>query len=72
MELAEPAGAVTRAVVEAGQEAWPEAADLVFGAVMEEEEEDEEDTSPGDIEEDPDDLPADQLAELRALTMSEE
>lgn len=72
VELAEPAGAVTRAVAEAGQEAWPEAADLVFGGGMEEEEEDEEDTSPGDIEEDPDDLPLDQLAELRALTRSEE
>ena len=31
-----------------------------------------EDTSPGDIEEDPEDLPVDQLAECRALTSSEE
>ena len=58
-ENAAPTGALTRAAVEEG---WPDAIDL---GEMVEEEEDEEDASPGDIEEDPDDLPASDLAALR-------
>ena len=62
-DLAEPAGAVTRAGLE---DAWPEAADLAFGGGdMEGGDDDEEETSPGDIEEDPDDLPANDLITLR-------
>ena len=64
--LAGPTGALTRAAA-AAEEGWPDAADLAFG---EEDnvatDEDEEDTSPGDIEEDPDDLPVADLADLRA------
>jgi alpha-D-ribose 1-methylphosphonate 5-triphosphate synthase subunit PhnI len=59
-EQAEPAGALTRA---ANEEGWP---DVVGLEEVVEEDEDEEDTSPGDIEEDPDDYPASDLAKLKA------
>ena len=63
VELVEPVGAVTRA---AAEEAWPDVADLAFVGQVDIEDEDEEDASPGDIEEDPDDLPVNNLVALRA------
>ena len=57
-------GAVTRAVTQAAEEAWPEVGDLLG--------EDEENTSPGDIEEDADDLPAAELQLLYAAIVAQD
>ena len=54
---------MTRAGAE--EAGWPDAAELAFGEVEGVDSEDEEDVSPGDIEEDPDDLPQDELVACR-------
>ena len=66
----EPDGVMTRAAA-AEEEGWPDVAELAFEGEAVDVDEDEEDASPGDIEEDLDDLPASDLAALRVAAQAE-